>query len=84
MPQHSGRTLALANALEARFGIKPGAEFSGGNSANLPWLEQGGAPGPDQPSLRLGEAPAAGRVTPWAAIRYPPLHTERLQDGGWN
>jgi len=64
---------ALANALEARFGISLEL-ISGGNSANLAWLEQSGAPGRIN-HLRLGEALLLGRE-PLGRTAIPGLHTD--------
>lgn len=64
---------ALADALEARLGIRLEL-VSGGNSANLPWLAQGGAPGRIN-HLRLGEALLLGRE-PLARCPIPGLHTD--------
>lgn len=64
---------ALADALEARLGIRLEL-VSGGNSANLPWLAQGGSPGRIN-HLRLGEALLLGRE-PLARCPIPGLHTD--------
>ncbi|MEO1003776.1 MAG: alanine/ornithine racemase family PLP-dependent enzyme [Cyanobacteria bacterium J06638_7] len=67
---------ALAEALEARFGIHLQL-ISGGNSANLPWLAGGGDPGRIN-HLRLGEALLLGQE-PLGLTPIPGLHTDAFR-----
>jgi predicted amino acid racemase len=66
---------ALTNAQEARFAIQL-PWCSGGNSANLPWLADGGTPGRIN-HLRLGEALLLGRE-PLSRSPIPGLHTDAI------
>lgn len=66
---------ALANALEATFGLKL-AIVSGGNSANLEWAINGGNPGRIN-DLRLGESILLGRE-PLYRKPIPGLHTSAI------
>ncbi len=66
---------ALATALEGRFGVQLEL-VSGGNSANLPWLAAGAAPGRIN-HLRLGEALLLGRE-PLDRTVIPGLHTDAI------
>jgi predicted amino acid racemase len=67
---------ALAEALEARLSIHLRL-ISGGNSANLPWLAQGGTPGRIN-HLRLGEALLLGRE-PLGRSAIAGLHTNAFR-----
>ncbi|EDY37678.1 amino acid racemase [Cyanobium sp. PCC 7001] len=66
----------LAETLEARLSTRLQL-ISGGNSANLPWLAQGGAPGRIN-HLRLGEALLLGRE-PLGRSAIPGLHTNAFR-----
>ena len=70
-----GQLSALADSIEATFGLRLGT-VSGGNSANLGWVLSGADPGRID-DLRLGEALLLGRE-PLSRERIPGLYPDAI------